>query len=272
MYAEESERFEATDYHDFVDDVKLKFYGRGHGPALFGANERLLTFTKIKDQGHNTRNAKGRSLTYAKITALFRLFQRKGIPKKPITLLEETVLLGQVSDDIKQRAKDAFNETIGQWKQEDFIKWINQYEMRDAALENNHDHCLPYAIVVYEVFHVLALEEASKARKRQLTPDQKNERLEYAYALEAYGSHYLVDAIHRGGMPANFRNSANFRFAQHAIQIGADEVFEASKEELPEMNITDSKVFDLIPDVHLMSASMSQIGPEGGIVRRRKKV
>ena len=83
-----------------------------------------------------------------------------------------------------------------------------------------------------------------------------------------------MDAFSIGGMLDYSANSTNFTVVQKAIQLGADEVFEASKEELPEMNIIDSKVFDLIPDAHLMSpmSSMSQIGPEGGIVRRRKKV
>ena len=69
-----------------------------------------------------------------------------------------------------------------------------------ALLENNYDHFQPYAKVTYEVFHALALEEARKAREGHLTPNDKNEILESAYALEAFGCHFLGDSFASGHM------------------------------------------------------------------------
>ena len=67
-------------------------------------------------------------------------------------------------------------------------------------LINNYDHFQPYAKVTFEVFHALALEEAKKARNAQLTPNEKNQILETAYALEAFGCHFLGDCFASGHM------------------------------------------------------------------------
>ena len=67
-------------------------------------------------------------------------------------------------------------------------------------LENNYDHFQPYAKVTFEVFHTLALEEAKKARDVHLTPNEKNQVLETAYALEAFGCHFLGDCFASGHM------------------------------------------------------------------------
>ena len=387
MQPSEPERFEAAEHQDLADNVKLKFYGRGRDPILVNANEKLLTFIQIKCHDHNTRSAHGLSITFGKIAALAGDFY--GIPDQPITLEEETELF-QISDARKQRAKAAFN-TIGEWKEEDFMKLkeeliknlkfleeercfveqdgrkkssdisgvisyhgfedvikeaydensnkhIAYYAMKNGKhaahlkklLANNFDHFQPYAKVVYEVFHALALEEAFKARTGRLTPDEKNRILEHAYALEAFGSHFLGDSFASGhmrtprrklpqstcletyghclsnkmhdedneyglrvtskvakreGHPSwiahgdkmlhHTKNSANFKFAQRAVQLGVDEVFQASQKGKPEMKIDNSKVFDFIPYIAPSDENntpMFQIRAHDGKVCRRKEL
>ena len=69
-----------------------------------------------------------------------------------------------------------------------------------ALTENNYDHFQPYAQIAYEVFHALALEEATKARSEHLTPNDKNGFLRNAYAIEAFGCHFLGDSFASGHM------------------------------------------------------------------------
>ena len=257
MQPDEQERFEAAEHQDLADNVKLKFYGRGHNPVLLNANEKLLNFIKVKRHDHNTRSAHGLPLTFGKISALAGDFY--GVPDQPITLAEETEL-GQISDARKQRAKAAFN-TIGEWEEKyftkfkkelitnlKFIKEERRYIEKDGCkkstdihgviayhgfedaitqayeenatkhffyfgatntkhcshlirlLENNYDHFQPYSKVTYEVFHALAIEEAQKARQERLTPNDKNEILKIAYAIEAFGCHFLGDSFASGHM------------------------------------------------------------------------
>ena len=66
--------------------------------------------------------------------------------------------------------------------------------------ENNYDHFQPYAQVAYEVFHDLALKEAKKARHEHLTQNDKNDFLKNAYAIEAFGCHFLGDCFASGHM------------------------------------------------------------------------
>ena len=87
-------------------------------------------------------------------------------------------------------------------------------------LENNYDHFQPYAKVAYEVFHKLALEEAKKARQDQLTPNEKNDTLEYAYAIEAFGCHFLGDCFASGHMRVPRRElPASTKFAIYGHRL-----------------------------------------------------
>ena len=379
MQPDETERFEATEIQDLADFVKLKFHGRGSSPALENANEKKLNFVKIRGQSHGARSARNLSITFGKISALVGLLRAIGSQSyaKPITVEEEREL-GHVSDDLKKRAKAAFDDSIAEWKEEDFEKRMNEYieavkllreerndlkehgchkerdtfgvivyqgcdEARKAAynqnanknshfkkwattLKHNHENYQPYTTKIYEVFHALALEKASTARARQLTPNQKNEILEYAYAYEAFGCHYLANAFtssrmrtpkleilkstqfdkkgqllcnqmhdedNENGLRVRSKaynsswiaygdkmlhhttNSTNFKRAREAVQLGVNEVFQASEIEKPQMAINESGVFNLIPYIDPQDENntpMFQVRAQDGKVCRRKEL
>ena len=69
------------------------------------------------------------------------------------------------------------------------------------------------------------------------------------------------------------KNSANFKFAQRAVQLGVDEVFQASQKGAPEIRISESKVFDFIPYLDPKDKNntpMFQVrSQDGKVVRRR---
>ena len=200
----------------------------------------------------------------------------------------------------------------------------------EKLLENNYDHFQPYAKVVYEVFHALALEEANKIREALLTPDEKNQILENAYALEAFGCHFLAETFASGRMRTprrqlpqstlfekqghylskkmhdednenglivtskaaqneghtswiaygdkmlhHTKDSTNFKFAQRAVQLGVDEVFQASQKGAPEIRISESKVFDFIPYIDPKDKNntpMFQVRSQDGKVCRRRNL
>ena len=257
MNPAEPERFEACEHEDIADTIKLKFYGRGTNPHEENANEKILSFRKVKAHGHFTRETYPvPPLNFGQIMALAGDFY--GIPDKPITL-ETDRELGNVTEERKQRARAAFN-TIAEWKDEDFQKLKrelihNLSSLKDERtylekgvkrnvqkygifsfhaieellytyeesysenatkqkvyfeatkangrfkrlLETNYDHYQPYAKVAYEALHALALEEAVKARSKS-TPNEKNEILQQAYALEAFGCNFLGDSFASGHM------------------------------------------------------------------------
>ena len=98
-----------------------------------------------------------------------------------------------------------FEDAITQAYEENATKHFFYFGLTNTQLktllENNYDHFQPYSKVTYEVFHALALEEAKKVRQER-TPNDKNEILENAYAIEQGGTNvpdHPTTAIHESG-------------------------------------------------------------------------
>ena len=104
----EAERFEATEHEDIADNVKLNYYGRGDGPKLENANDKVLKFGCFAE----AQNLDARLfLTFAQIIALAGDFF--GVSSQPITNEDETEL-GNINEERRRRFIGAYN-TIAQW-------------------------------------------------------------------------------------------------------------------------------------------------------------
>ena len=119
---------------------------------------------------------------------------------------------GKSSDTFRVIAYHGFEDSINEVYEENasyhYMTFLGKLKFLDRdhhdyltkLLFCNYDHFQPYAAVTFEVFLALAMDEARKARRENLTPNDKNQILETAYAKLAFGCHFLGDSFSSGHM------------------------------------------------------------------------